>query len=134
MSDDAQPPTPHDAYLRGVEALLEGRLDDALRGLQPPADAGHAEAVLALAKTHLQRGEGAAAQGRLGALLIEPPSDPGLHAYLLLLSASAAALEGRTEDAMNVLGDVSRIDPRMEHAARSLRRRLEKARPPVIRF
>ncbi|MFN8177132.1 MAG: tetratricopeptide repeat protein [bacterium] len=134
MSEVPPPPTPHDAYLRGVDALLEGRLDDAIRELVAAADAGHAEAVLALAKTHLQRGEGAQARGRIGTLLAEPPSDPGLHAYLLLLSASASALQGRTEEAMTALGDVARVDPRMEHAARSLRRRLEKARPPVIRF
>ena len=127
-------PTPRDEYLRGVDALLESRLDDAIRHLAPPADAGHAEAVLALAKTHLQRGEGAEAHGRLASLLTEPPSDPGFHAYLLLLSASAVALMGRFEDALTLLGYVARVDPRMELAARSLRRRLEKGRPPVVCF
>jgi hypothetical protein len=127
-------PARRETYLRGVDALLDGRWEDALADLESGADAGHAEAALAAAKAHLRRGQGSEARRRLGPLLDAPPSDPGHHAYLVLLLASAVALEGRAEDATGLLDEVPRLDPRMEHAARALRRRIEKGRPVDLRF
>lgn len=122
------------AYRRGVDALLDGRLDDAARDLAAPAAAGMPGAPLALAKLHLQREEGEPARRHLAALLADPPGDPGMHAYLRLLSAVAAGMAGDPDAALADLEDAMRLDPRVEVAARALRRRLEKRRPPVLRF
>ena len=133
MSDQPDP-SQHEAYLRGVDALLEDRLDEALEELTAPADAGNPEAALALAKVHLRRAQGREATRRLTPLLSEPRADVGLHAYLLMLLASASALEKRTDDALRLLDEAGKLDPRMEHAARALRRRIEKGREPDVRF
>ena len=127
-------PEQHQTYLRGVDALLEDRLDDALHELTAPADAGNPEAALALAKVHLRRAQGGAASRRLAPRLADPPAHEGLHAYLLLLMASASVLEKRADDALRLLDEVAKLDPRMEHATRALLRRIEKGRPPDIRF
>jgi hypothetical protein len=136
MSDPHATPDPEarDAYRLGVLALLEGRWDDARRELQGPAEAGMAPAILALAKVHLAREEAADARRRLAELLDPPPDDRGFHAYLLLLDAFAVALEGRTADALRALEAVMPLDARLEGAARTLRRRLEKRRPPLLRL
>jgi hypothetical protein len=123
-----------EAYRRGVTALLEGRLDDASRALAGPVHSGLPEALLAQAKVHLERQEGAPARECLARLLEEPPPESGLHGYLLLLDAVAASLAGAPRDALRRLEEAASRDARMDLAARSLRRRLEKNRPPRIEF
>ena len=133
-----RPPSPSpdliESYRRGVTALLEGRLDEANRDLVGPVRAGLPEALLAQAKIHLERQDGPAARRLLGELLATPPDETGLHAYLLILDAAAAALAGAPGDAFRNLDEASRLDGRMDPAARALRRRLEKNRPPLVRF
>lgn len=134
--DRVSSPSPDllDAYRRGVAALLEGRLDAAARELAGPREAGLPEARLAWAKLLLEREDGAAARGILADLLAVPPSDPGMHAYLLILEAAAAARCGDREAADRSLEAASRRDARMDGVARALRRRLEKDRPPRVHF
>ena len=136
MNEQRLTPTPEirDAYRDGVQALLEGRLEDAARDLAHPADAGIPEAILALAKVHLEQKEGAQAHRRLEELLDPPPAEIGLRAYLLLLDASAAALDDRRDVAFARLEEAASMDRSLENAARALRRRIEKGRLPVIRF
>lgn len=123
-----------DAYRRGVSALLEGRLDDAAKDLAAPLEAGLPEARLAWAKLHLEREDGAAARAILSDLLAAPPSDPGGHAYLLVLDAAAAARTRDIPGALQSLDAASRVDSRMDPVVRALRRRIEKDRPPRVRF
>ena len=136
MSESPTEPGPaiREAYRSGVDALLEGRLDDAVRDLSTAAAAGMPEASLALAKVALERGEGPEARRLLGAPLDVPPSDAGQQAYLLLLDACAAALEGQPDEARRRIDESVHLDSRLEPSARLLRRRIEKGRPPVLRF
>jgi len=132
MNDPHATPSPEarDAYRQGVLALLEGRFQDAERELAAAAEAGLPEAELARAKVHLERGEGAAAAACLAARLESPPAEPAQHGYLLLLDAFAAALDGRPDAARDRAAGAVAADPRFEAAARELRRRLDKGRPP----
>jgi hypothetical protein len=90
--------------------------------------------VLALGKAYLAAGRGADALAQLRSLEAPPDLDPGTKAYLELLRAAAEALDGAQEAALARLDAVPALDPRMEHASRQLRRRIENARPPLIRF
>ena len=121
-------------YRRGVQLLLEGQARDAAGALREPADAGSPEAALALAKALLELGEGAAAYDRLGPLLATPPADPGLHAYLQLLTARALSTAGRPDEAIRLLEEAPRSDPRMEPVARDMRRRVERGRSVILKF
>ncbi len=126
-----------DCYREAVEHLLAGRPEETLRLLEPEAgESASAETLLALSKGYLALGRGGEASRWLSVLLDRSASrsDAGLHAYLRLLAASAAALEANPGDAISHLNEVARIDPRMEHAAIDLRRRMEKGQPPAIRF
>lgn len=123
-----------DAYRRGVNALIEGRLDAAADDLAAPLAAGLPEARLAWVKLQLEREDGAAARAALAELLATPPSDPAGHAYLLVLEASAAARTRDLPGALQALDAASRVDPRMDPVVRALRRRIEKDRPPRVRF
>jgi hypothetical protein len=89
---------------------------------------------LALAKAHLGLDDGAEAYRWLGRLLATPPADRSLEAYLRLLGARALALQARPDEALRLLEAVPGLDPHMETAARELRRRLERGRPPNPRF
>ncbi len=123
-----------DAYRRGVNALVEGRLDAAAEDLAAPLEAGLPEARLAWAKLRLEREDGPGARAILAELLATPPSDPGAHAYLLVLDAAAAARSRDVPGALRALEAASRVDPRMDPVIRALRRRIEKDRPPRVRF
>ena len=125
-----------EAYREGVAALLAGDAVEAVRRLEPLAggEAVPFELRLALAKGYLASGRPAEARTALDALTEPPPEDTALAAYLALLSAAAEALGDSREAALARLAEVSRLDPRMEHAARELRRRIENSRPPLIRF
>jgi hypothetical protein len=121
-------------YERGVEMLLRGEARAALRELEAAADPPF-EHRLALAKAHLELGDGGEAAALLDRLLSEDGSiDAGFRAYLSLLLALGRALEGKREEAASVLEGVGRIDPRLEHAALALRRRIERDRPLSIGF
>ena len=85
-------------YREGVDLLLRGKAEDAIRLLGPLASAEDRPAMLALAKAYLECGDGDAAAAPLAALLADEPDDPGLTAYIHLLSASAASFGGRPED------------------------------------
>jgi tetratricopeptide (TPR) repeat protein len=123
-------------YLRGVELLLSGDAEQAVKVLRPlVAQDPRPELILALGKAllELRRGEEAGeCLARIPACT--PPEDSGLHAYVRLLGAVASAIAGRTEEALRELDGAMRADPRLERAARSLKRRLEAGRPPVLRF
>jgi predicted Zn-dependent protease len=126
-----------DGYRAAVDALLDGRPADASGALEALAGPdAPVEVRLALAKSRLGEGRGAEALPLLEGLLADETvvEDPGFHAYLLLLAASADALDGRPEVALARAEAVAGVDPRMEHAARELKRRLQKGRPPAVRF
>ena len=124
-----------EAYREGVEALVAGDAAAAILRLEPLADeAAPFEIRLALGKAYLAAGRGADALVRLQDLCGAPDADPGLAAYLELLLAAAEGLDGARDAAIARLEAVPGLDSRMEHAARQLRRRIENARPPVIRF
>jgi len=121
-------------YLAGVDLLVSGRIPEAMETLRPAAEEGHPGARLALGKACLEQRDGQGAIGQFRVLLEDPPTDPGMLGYLHLLVASAEALLDREEAAESHLETARNVDPRMEHAARDLRRRLRKGRPPLIRF
>jgi tetratricopeptide (TPR) repeat protein len=123
-----------DGYRRGVEEFLQGRPEQAVEALEPVAETGLPEARLALGKALLELRQGERALEQFLRLLEDGPTDSGLLGYLHLLAASAAALAGREEEAVRHGNDALTADSRMEHAAHALRRRLEKGRPPQIRF
>ncbi len=123
-----------EGYRLGVVHFLSGALEDAVKTLQPVAETGLPEARLALGKALLELRRGEPALVQFERLLDDGPTDSGLLGYLHLLAAAAAALAGDSRKALRH-GDEARVaDSRMEHAAHDLRRRLEKGRPPVIRF
>ncbi len=121
-------------YRRGAELLVAGQAREAVQSLIGPADAGAPEAALALAKAHLELGEGAEAYARLGPLLATPPNDPALHAYLQLLAAAALSAAGRPDEAIRLLDEAPGTDPRLEAIARDMRRRVERGRSVVLKF
>jgi tetratricopeptide (TPR) repeat protein len=118
-------------YREGVDALCEGRAEEACRLLEAvPAEARPRGWELALGRSYLDAGRGEDAARCFEGLLASPPSDPGAHAHLVLLSAAAMALTGALDEARSRLGGVAAIDPRLERAARALRKRIdEDARP-----
>ena len=123
-------------YLHGVELFLSGDAEQAVEMLRPlAARSPRPELLLALGKAllALRRGQEAAECFR-GIPGCEPPEDPGLEAYVRLLDAVASALAGRSDEALGELDVVTEADPRLERAVRSLKRRLEAGRPPVLRF
>jgi tetratricopeptide (TPR) repeat protein len=123
-------------YLRGVELFLAGEAEQAVEALRPlVAQDPRPELLLALGKAllELRRGQEAGEcfrRLRSGGTL----EDTGLDAYVRLLAAVATALAGRPDEALRELDDVMTAEPRLERAARSLKRRLEAGRPPVLRF
>ena len=124
-----------EAYREAVVALVAGDAAAAILLLEPLADeTAPFEVQLALGKAYLAAGRGTDARGRLQALAGAPDAEQGLAAYLELLLAAAEVLDGAPDAALARLEAVPGLDPRMEHAARQLRRRIENARPPVIRF
>jgi len=124
-----------EAYREAVEALLAGDAAAAILRLEPLADeAAPFEVHLALGKAYLAAGRGAEAVARLRDVRAASADDPGLSSYLQLLVAAAEALDGSRDAALTRLEAIPGLDPRMEHAARQLRRRIENSRPPVIRF
>ncbi len=127
----------HSTYPDAIDRLLAGRPEEAARLLEDmPRGERTREADLALAKAYLELGQGAAAAVILDDLVAVAESDQpsGLRAYLTLLSAKASALAGHPEEAACVLAEVGAIDPRMEHAAGDMERRIERGRPPAFRF
>ncbi len=133
MSDTIEKPLGDD-YFQAVEHLLDGEAHQATQLLQPLVDEGHPDVCLCLGKAFLELRDGASAARLVGRLLQDPPEDPGLLSYLHLLAASAYALQGDQDSANGHLDAALKADPRMEHAVRMLRRRVEKGRPPLIRF
>ena len=124
-----------EAYREAVEALLAGDAAAAIHRLEPLADeAAPFEVHLALGKAYLAAGRGAEAVARLRDVRTASADDPALSSYLELLLAAAEVLDGSRDAALARLEAVAGLDPRMEHAARQLRRRIENSRPPVIRF
>ena len=124
-----------EAYREAVVALVAGDAAAAILLLEPLADeTAPFEVRFALGKAYLAAGRGGDALARLKDLEGAPDSDPGFAAYLELLLAAAEVLDGARDAALARLEAVPALDPRMEHAARQLRRRIENARPPVIRF
>lgn len=123
-------------YLAGVDALLRGEPEAALRLLEPLAAKPEASADvrLATAKACLEAGRGEDAERLLAVLAEETTLAPGLGAYLQLLRAVASALRSRPDEARSRLESVAGADPRMEYAAHQLRRRVDNDRPPAIRF
>jgi hypothetical protein len=126
--------TQQDLYRRGVDRLLAGDAEGAVGLLEPLAADGDRSVLLALAKAHLEREDGAAAGPHLGALLAAPPEDAGMTAYLHLLAASAASYAGLAEEAERHLDASLAADPRLERSVRELRRRLRKGRMPKARL
>jgi Flp pilus assembly protein TadD len=120
----------------GIDLFLAGAGEEAAAVLTRAVAAEPGpRASLALGKVLLELLRGDEAYAHLAPLLAPtPPPAPALHAYVRLLTAAAAALAGRPEEARTLLGEVSALDPRLELAARSLERRLERGRPPVVRF
>ena len=94
------------------------------------------ETALARAKALLLVGRPGDAVEPLKRLLAveDPPVDPGSRAYWTLLLATALAGAAQTDEARALLAGVAAIDPRMEHAANDLERRIAKGRPPHIHF
>ncbi|UCF09941.1 MAG: tetratricopeptide repeat protein [Candidatus Bipolaricaulota bacterium] len=123
-------------YSRGVDLLLAGEAEQAVEVLRPlMAQDPRPEFLLALGKALLELRRGREAGECLQRLLSpDPPDSPSMRAYVLLLSAIAKALDGSPEEAMQVLDSVIETEPHLERAARSLKRRLEAGRPPVLRF
>jgi thioredoxin-like negative regulator of GroEL len=123
-------------YLAGVDALLRGEPEEALRLLEPLAANAEAstDVRLATAKAYLEARRAEDAESLLAALAGETALAPGLGAYLELLRAVAAALGARPDEARSRLEKVTGTDPRMEYAAHQLRRRVDNDRPPAIRF
>lgn len=118
------------AYLRGVDLLVAGDAPAAIEHLRRISPDQWPEARLALAKAHLEAGQGAEAWELLQAL--QRSAEDG--AYLDLLSASAAALDGRGAEALALLEEIPSRDSRLEYACHQLRRRIEKDRPPSVRL
>ncbi len=133
---DTQAPEIRSDYLRGVELFLTGDVEGAVEVLRPlVARDPRPELLLALGKAllELRRGEEAREcfhRLRSGATA----EDPGLDAYVRLLAAVGTALAGRPDEALQELDDVMKAEPRFERVVRSLKRRLEAGRPPVLRF
>jgi len=112
-----------EAYAGGVERLVSGDTAEAIRLLEPVCrDGSRFEARLALGKARLSRGEAAAA-GDVFAEMLSGTRSVGakLRAYVLLLSARAAADRGLGEDAARLAAEAVRSDPRLEPAARRIR-------------
>ena len=104
---------------------------------EAPIDAGAVAAGLLDEGPHLvtRALKSPEAARRLHGQLFEGPLvGPGYQAYLRILDAAAAALAECPEDALRNLDEATRLDPRMDPVARALRRRLEKNRPPLVRF
>lgn len=123
-------------YLHGVELLLSGDAEQAVEMLGPlVARNPRPELLLALGKALLELRRGQEA-GECFRRLSASGSreDPGLEAYVRLLDAVASALAGRSDEAQRELDGVMETDPRLERAVRSLKRRLESGRPPILRF
>jgi hypothetical protein len=122
---------PRRLYREGTEALCAGNAGEACRLLEAvPAESRPREHRFALGRSYLELGRGAEASGCFEDLLRDPPNERGAHAHLVLLSAAALALAGNSAEARARLGTVPSIDPRLERAARALRKRIdEDARP-----
>jgi hypothetical protein len=131
------PATPkRSEYERGIDLFLAGAGEEAAAVLaRVVAAESEPRSSLALGKVLLELHRADEAYGHLAPLLApSPPPDRALHAYVRLLTAAAAALAGRPDEARTLLAEVAGLDARMEHAARSLERRIERGRPPAIRF
>ncbi len=134
---DSPDPTPSSrAYLDAVDHLVHGRVDEAAALLDPLVrEAPTPEAMLALGKCFLElrRGEPARACFRW---IMEGRQDidPMFRAYVRLLDAFAMTFDGDAREAETLLDEVARSDPRLESAARSLRRQLGSGRPAVLRL
>jgi hypothetical protein len=134
---DSPDPTPSSrTYVEAVEHLVQGRVDEASQLLETLVrEAPTPEAMLALGKCFLElrRGEPARACFRW---LLEGPKDidPAFRAYVRLLDAFALTFDGDAQAAETLLDDVARGDPRLESAARSLRRQIGSGRPAVLRL
>ncbi|MCA9737680.1 MAG: hypothetical protein KC645_08660 [Gemmatimonadetes bacterium] len=120
------------AYLQAVEALLGGDGATAIRLLAPLVGPETPQEVrLALGKAYLMAGQGAEAIQMLATC---EPQGPTARAYVELLRAAAEAKAGRPDEAKARLEAIPGLEPRFEHAARQLQRRIENDRPPAIRF
>lgn len=122
------------AYRDATRALLAGDAEDALSRLDalPGADP---ERTLAVGKARLELKQGREAAECFRSL-VEGALEltTSMRAYALLLLAAAVSLDGRREEAIELLERVPGLDARMEHAARTLRERIETDRTPIIRF
>jgi len=123
------------SYSEGVDLLCAG---EAARALEPLESVPEAERSrnrrLALAKAYLELERGDDAARCLEPLVQDSPEDPGERALLGILLASARARAGRREDARAGLLGVAEVDPRLERAARALRKRIDQGAPPVVRL
>jgi hypothetical protein len=115
---------------------MEGRVDEASALLETLVrESPTPEAMLALGKCFLELRRGEPARACFRWILDGPQaSDPAFRAYVRLLDAFAVTIEGDARDAETLLDDVVRSDPRLEPAARSLRRQLGSGRPAVLRL
>jgi Flp pilus assembly protein TadD len=123
------------SYLDGVDLLCAGRALEALPALErvPEADRTF-ERRLALAKVHLELERGEDAARCLEPLVRSCPDDPGTRSLLGILLAAARARAGRREEARADLESVAALDPRLERAARALRKRIDQGAPPIVRL
>ncbi|MGQ0723192.1 MAG: hypothetical protein ACT4PE_16710 [Candidatus Eiseniibacteriota bacterium] len=122
-------------YREATDALCGGRTDEACRLLEEVApDARPRGYELALGRAYLELGRGEDAVRCFEGLVASPPADPGAHAHLLLLSAAALALTGDLDEARARVGNVAAVDPRLERAARALRKRIDEGARPDPRL
>jgi tetratricopeptide (TPR) repeat protein len=134
---DTPDPSPSSrTYIEAVELLLLGRPEEAAALLDRLVRENPApEAILALGKCFLELRRGGPARACFRRILDGPPTpDPSLAAYVRLLDAFAVTLEGDARSAETLLDEVARTEPRLEPAARSLRRQLTSGRPAVLRL
>jgi tetratricopeptide (TPR) repeat protein len=134
--DTPDPSPSSQIYVQAVELLVQGRAEESAALLEPLVrDSSLPEALLALGKCYLELRRGEPARACFRRILDGPPApDPALAAYVRLLDAFAVTLAGDSPAAERLLDEVARVEPRLEPAARSLRRQLTSGRPAVLRL
>ncbi len=134
---DTPDPSPTSrTYVEAVDLLLQGRPLEAVALLEPLVrETTTTEALLALGKCYLELRRSEPARACFRRILDGPPTpEPAFAAYVRLLDAFAVTIEGDVPAAEGLLDEVARAEPRLEPAAKSLRRQLTSGRPAVLRL
>jgi tetratricopeptide (TPR) repeat protein len=124
------------AYRDGVDCLVQGEPEKAVERLEGAlCDDSPFEVQLALGKAYLALGDGPKAAECFEAILTGARAlGTSVRAYVNLLTAHAAAIQGRRADVGTAGAEVVRLDPRLASAANALRDKVERGERPVFRL